>query len=691
MMTEDILIEIGCEELPPKQLPLLADAFQTLFVEALTQHQLAFETIKIYATPRRLGLHIISVATKQPTRAIEKKGPPVASGMKEGVPQPALIGFAKSCGVEIDDLTIHQTDKGDWYVYQHTLPGQLTADLIPKLLQEVINQLPIAKRMRWGDYPFEFVRPVRWLVVLQGNQILPCELFGIQAGRHTYGHRVHAPHAIPINTPSEYASVLQNQGYVIAEFEVRQTLIHHALQQHAKAHGQVIIPNALLQEVTALVEWPVIHVGSFEQRFLDVPQEALISTMQDNQKYFPIVDDNGKLQAHFCFVANIDSPKPEAIIAGNERVIRPRFSDAEFFWQTDLKHPLIQHSETLKTVVFQTKLGTQADKVQRVGRLAQYLCHVLPNADADAVERATVLSKCDLLTNMVQEFPELQGIMGRYYAEANGENTLVAHCLEQYYWPRFAGDQLPTSTEASILAIAERIDTLTGIFAIGQAPTGSKDPYSLRRSALGVLRIIIENALELDLKPLVQLSADTMPTEVNAHHVLDEVIDYLTERMKGYCLEQGIRADVFESVQRLKLSRPLDMFKRMQAVQHFLKAAEVGSLSNANKRIQNILRKNATTPLMPPTQMTGQEHAETQLLQTVRTLEQTLQPLVHAQDYGAILSQLSQLAEPLENFFNDVMVMCDDQTIRLERLGLLQWIATLFDEIADISALQMNY
>lgn len=689
--TQDLLIEIGCEELPPKALKTLSEAFVASIVDDLKNAGLTFGTVHEYCTPRRLALHIEGLAAKQPDRNIEKKGPPVAAGMKDGIASPALTGFAKSCGVSVDALTINETDKGSWYVFQQHVLGEATTKIIPALVEKALNHLPIPKKMRWGNHDFSFVRPLRWLVMLFGDQIIPCEIFGVHSGNTTRGHRFHCPESFNLKSPQTYVEKLKEQGFVIVDFATRKQMILDSVALATKnatnGKGTAVIKPELLDEVTALVEWPVALIGTFETRFLDVPQEALISTMQDNQKYFPIVDQTGKLQPQFCFISNIESKVPQAVIDGNERVIRPRFSDAEFFWNTDKKGRLEDHLPKLEQVVFQTKLGSQADKTHRVTQLAEFIALQI-GADVTKTKRAAQLAKCDLLTNMVQEFPELQGIMGRYYALQQGEDATVAHCLEQIYWPRFAGDALPQSLEAQALAIAERLDTIVGIFAIGQMPTGSKDPFSLRRNALGVLRILVECGHDLDLKALIEMSAKTLPESVQASAAITPVLNYILERMKAYAADFGTAADTFESVANLNLTRPVDITKRLSAVLEFRKMEQAPALANANKRISTILRKNLTGPVDNPVESLLVDDEEKNLYASVMAIHAEIGTLSQQQNYPQILKTLASLAAPLEAFFTEVMVMCPDENVRNNRLALLALIETLFKQVADISALQ---
>ncbi len=683
----DLLIELGTEELPPKALTTLADALQQGVVDGLVKAGLAHGEVKRYCAPRRLALLIRDLPTQQPDRTQERRGPALAAAYKEGQPTPALQGFARSCGVTVDELQVQETDKGSWLVHISRVPGANTAQLVPAILDAALAALPIPKRMRWGSSDAEFVRPVHWLVLLFGEQVIPAQVLGISSGRDTYGHRFHHPQALTINRPSDYANVLYTQGKVVADFEQRRATILAQTQAAAQqAGGRAVIQPALLDEVTALVEWPVALVGSFDTRFLAVPQEALISTMQDNQKYFPLVDADGRLLPRFIFIANLESRDPAQIIAGNERVIRPRFSDAEFFWQQDRKAALADKLDALKSVVFQQKLGSVHDKAERVATLARLIAQQC-GGNPDWAYRAGLLSKCDLLTNMVQEFPELQGIMGRYYASHDGEASEVASALEQQYWPRFAGDALPNNRTAQAVALADRLDSVLGIFAIGQIPSGTKDPFALRRAALGVLRICIETGLALDLHTLLEHAARHFPPQVEATKAVPAVLEFVLERLRAYYAEQGMRPDELEAVLECRPTQPVDFDQRLRAVAQFRTLPESAALAAANKRIRNILKKQAE-PIGELQSALLQEPAEQQLAAALTALEGEVTALFDAGNYSAALQRLASLREVVDNFFEQVMVMAEDATIRANRLALLDRLAALFLRVADFSRLQ---
>ncbi|OYQ69241.1 glycine--tRNA ligase subunit beta [Wohlfahrtiimonas chitiniclastica] len=688
MSTADLLIEIGTEELPPKFLNTLSNDFKGLIEAELQQAKLSFDACEVFAAPRRFGLLIKGLMDQQADYVNEKRGPAVSAGMKDGEPTKALLGFARGCGVDVSELQTVATDKGEWFAYTETISGQKTVDLVPQMLLHALNKLPIAKRMRWESNEFEFVRPVRWIVLLYGNDVIETEIMGVTSGRTTRGHRFHSEGSLTINAPSDYEALLLNDGKVMANFNDRKAAIVAQVEKATAQYGQAIMLPALLDEVTALVEWPVVLVGQFEEHFLDVPQEALISTMQDNQKYFPIVDKDGKLTRYFCFVSNIESENPQEVISGNERVIRPRFSDADFFWNSDKKIPLADYLPRLATTIFQTQLGSQKDKTDRVGALSAVIARSI-GADVEITAQAASLYKSDLLSNMVQEFPELQGTMGRYYALEQGLDARTAHALEQVYWPKFAGDRLPESKEAQALAIAERLDTIVGIFAIGQIPTGSRDPYSLRRAALGILRISIEKEIDLDLKDLINVAFMNLPQALQKDDVEEKVLNYILERMKAYTAELGIAHDTFESISALDLNNPLDILRRLRAITAFRTTDAAHSLIQSNKRISNILTKNLKDQdAMTVDAALLQEDAEKALFAAISFIEPALKDAMQAHDYVATLSHLSTLAAPLDQFFTETMVMCDDLAVRENRLHLLNLIRQYFKNMADLSLLQ---
>jgi glycyl-tRNA synthetase beta chain len=687
-MSKDLLIEIGTEELPPKALKKLSQAFLAGIRNGLGKADLTFADIKPYASPRRLALLVRDLAEQTPHKTIERRGPALQAAYGEdGCPTQAALGFARSCGVEVEELDKLETDKGSWLMYTIEQAGQDTTELVPALVSAALDDLPIPKRMRWGDLDAQFVRPVHWLVLLFGDSVIETELLSVRAGRTSYGHRFHHPEAIEIPMPSEYEVLLESEGKVIADFNRRSTAVRAQVESLAmELNGQAVIDPALLDEVTAMVEWPVAIAGQFEERFLTVPQEALISTMAANQKYFHLVDSENRLMPYFITISNIESRHEDKVREGNERVIRPRFADAKFFWKQDRKQRLDSHLEQLKAVVFQKQLGTLYDKTRRMAKLAAIIATQL-GADKQQAIRAAELSKCDLLTEMVGEFPNLQGVMGRYYAQHDGETSAVADAIDQHYCPRFSGDVLPQGPISQAIALADRIDTLIGIFAIGQHPTGDKDPYALRRAALGVLRIMIEGSLDLDLHQLLSQAAQHYDAKVKADNAVEPVMEFILDRLHAYYQEQGIRADVLDAVTALKPVRPVDIDKRIQAVNVFRQLPEAESLAAANKRSGNILKKiEGTLPAtIKPELLT--EAAEQKLYQALTELTDQVKPMLANGNYEPALQQLADLRQPVDTFFDDVMVMVEDMQLRDNRIALLNQLHGLFLEVADISRL----
>jgi len=687
--TKDLLIEIGTEELPPTRLNKLSTAFYNGVKEGLEKADLSFSEIKKFATPRRLALVISGLDVKQKDKNVERRGPAIAAAFDEdGCPSKAAEGFARSCGVKVEDLDKLETDKGAWLNFKTKQKGQKTSELIAAIVQTSLDKLPIAKRMRWADLDAQFVRPVHWLILLFGEDVIDAEILSIKSGHETRGHRFHHPENITIPSPSEYEMLLETHGKVIADFDRRKEAVRGQVNEIAlSVKGKAMIDEDLLDEVSAMVEWPVAVMGNFEKRFLDIPQETLILTMKTNQKYFYVVNKKGALLPHFITVSNIESKDVAKIQEGNERVIRPRFADAEFFWSQDRKSKLIDRLTSLGSVVFQKKLGTLLDKTRRVEKLSSAIADQLSGNTQLAV-RAAELCKCDLMTEMVGEFPSLQGVMGRYYAEHDGEDPEVATALEEYYKPKFSGDTLPQSITSQSLAIADRLDTLVGIFAIGQTPTGDKDPFALRRAALGVLRILIENNLDLDLLHLIKITVEQYDSGLKAHDAELAVFDFILDRLHAYYLDKGIRADVLDAVLSTKPSKPLDINNRLLAVDAFRQLAEAESLAAANKRIGNILKKiKGDLPSKIDTKL-FQENAEKDLYQTLAKLDDKVQSLIYDAKYQDALSELSTLRASVDQFFDDVMVMADDDALKNNRIALLNKLHGLFLQIADISKLQ---
>lgn len=686
-MLQDLLVEIGTEELPPKALKKLSDAFTAGIANGLKDAGLAAEELVAYAAPRRLAVWVKGVPSQQEDKIVERKGPAVKAAFdQDGNPSKAAQGFARSCGVEVADLQQVETPKGAWLMFRQQQAGQRSAELFPAMVEKSLAGLPIPKRMRWGDNDAEFVRPVHWIVMLADEQVIDAEILGIKTGRESRGHRFHAPDAVAINKPADYAVQL-GDAKVIARFEARRDMIRSKVEILAsELGGTAIMPEELLDEVSALVEWPAPIAGRFEEKFLDVPQEALIYTMQGDQKYFGLTDADGKLMPHFITVANIDSADAQQVALGNERVIRPRFSDAAFFWEQDKKHSLESRREKLQTVVFQQKLGTLYDKSNRVSKLAAHIAKQL-NADEAQAIRAAELAKCDLITNMVFEFTDLQGTMGRYYAQHDGEAADVAAAMEEQYLPRYAGDDLPQTETGRILALAERLDTLAGIFGIGMKPTGTKDPFALRRAALGVLRIMIEQQLPLDLADLLDQAATNLSEQLGEKPDTQAALDYILERLRAYYQEQGIGAELVEAVAALKPTQPLDFDQRVTAVAAFRELNAAESLAAANKRISNILKKVEGEVADAVNAELLQEEAEQALAAAVQAQQDKVVPLFAAGDYKAALLSLAELREPVDRFFDDVMVMADDEALKNNRLALLNRLRGLFLRVADLSVL----
>ncbi len=685
----DLLIEIGTEELPPKALQALSNAFEEWLRYGLQESHLGNPGIKQYASPRRLALLIEGLPESTPDRTIEQLGPAVSAAFDEdGCPTKAAQGFARKWGVKVENLQTEETGKGSRLVYRDKQPGQATQSLIPDIVREALEKLPIPKRMRWGDLDAQFVRPVHWIVLLFDDEIIDAEILGVKTGRETRGHRFHHPDPISIPAPAEYEVLLESEGKVIADFARRRITVRAQVEEAAAKHqARAVIDDDLLDEVTAMVEWPVAITGRFDERFLEVPQEALISTMKTNQKYFHLVDKQNRLLPYFITISNIESKQPEQVQKGNERVIRPRFADAEFFWNQDRQTPLAKRLDSLSSVVFQQQLGTLYDKTRRVSKLAGYIAQQLKGNKQLAI-RAAELCKCDLMTEMVGEFPELQGIMGRYYAEHDGEDPQVARALDDYYKPRFAGDDLPDDIISQALALADRLDTLLGIFAIGQIPTGDKDPFALRRAGLGVLRILIEKQLDLDLRDLLQQAAKNFDKSIKAGTTIDALIAFILERLRAYYRDQKIRPDVLDAVTSNHPTRPLDIEQRLKAVNHFRQLEEAKSLAAANKRIGNILKKiDGKLPDKINSKLL-QDSAEIQLFEKLTGLQQQVTEQVNNGEYQKALSQLASLRQPVDNFFDSVMVMVDDDKLRNNRVALLNNLHQLFLKIADISKLQ---
>jgi len=689
MTTQDLLIEIGTEELPPKNLKKLRDAFVTNIQEGLIKADLKFEHIKGYATPRRLAVMVSNLSTHQADRLVTKRGPAKHTAFDaDNKPTKAALGFAESCGVPFKELTLQENPKGAFLVYEHKEAGKSTIDIIPALLKSALEQLPIAKRMRWGSSDETFVRPVHWIVLLFGNKIVPCKLFGINSGNQTRGHRYHHPETIMISSSQNYEETLLN-AKVMADFEKRLDNIRAQIQKEIeKRQCNIILDENLLLEVTGLVEWPVVLMGQFNPNFLEVPREALISAMEVHQRSFPMTDSEQNLLPNFIVVSNIESIDPACVVRGNESVVTARLADAAFHYEMDKKIPLRERESQLKQVVFQHGLGSLWDKSQRIATLAKIIAQHI-DCDPKHAERASHLSKTDLLTQMVGEFPELQGIMGRYYALHDGEPNSVAHAIEEHYLPRFAADSLPESKVGSAVALADRIDSLVGIFGIGKKPTGDKDPFALRRQAFAIIRIMVEKELDLDLQLLFFASKETYGNLLKEESVIPTLLDFCFERFRAWYQEQNIPTRMFEAVLAKFPTKPYDFHCRLQAVHAFQQLPEAESLAAANKRVQNILTKSEITL---PEEATFEsallsEPAEKDLANLVLQKQKEIAPLIKSAEYSDALKKLASLKEPVDRFFNEVMVMVDDEKVRNNRVKLLNSLRLLFLEIADISLL----
>ncbi|AXS83757.1 glycine--tRNA ligase subunit beta [Marinobacter sp. Arc7-DN-1] len=689
MATQDFLVELGTEELPPKALKPLSDAFTQGIARGLDEAGIEFGKIEAFAAPRRLAVRIRKLADAQPDKSVEKRGPAVKAAFDDaGNPTRALTGFATSLGVTPDQLDTLETDKGAWVVYRTVEQGKPTVELMPELVEQSLAGLPIPKRMRWGAHRTEFVRPVHWVIMLFGNKVIDTPIMGLTPGNKTRGHRFHCPKSLIVPTPGDYEVVLRQEGYVIADFAGRREQIRAGVTELAEkeAGGKAVIDEDLLDEVTALNEWPVPLMGRFEERFLEVPAEALISSMKEHQKYFHVVAADGDMLPLFITVANIQSKDPAQVISGNEKVIRPRLSDAAFFYETDRKTRLEDRVDALKPIVFQEKLGSIYDKSVRVAALARKIAGAI-GSDPALAERAAMLAKTDLVTEMVLEFTDLQGIMGQYYAANDGEPEDVAKALNEQYMPRFAGDNLPTTLTGCAIAIADRLDSLVGLFGIHQPPSGTRDPFALRRASLGVLRIIIERELPLDLQTCCEWAQENF-TVLTEQNTASTVVDYMLERFRAHYDEQGIGAEVYLAVHARRPTRPLDFDRRVKAVEAFRQLPEAQALAGANKRVSNILTKQGGDSIGETVDASLlQDSAEKALAEQVDQQAAKVLPLFENGDYASALSSLASLREPVDNFFDEVMVMADDEAIRNNRLALLNRLRNLFLRVADISLL----
>jgi len=683
---EDFLFELGTEELPPLALPELERALAESLRSALAAAGIAHGELVSYAAPRRLAVLIRSLATRQGEQRIKRRGPPVSAAFdKQGQPTRAATAFADSCGVSLETLGRIHEGKGEFLYFEATQPGAETASLLPSMVQAALDALPIPKRMRWGASEAQFVRPVHWVVLRLGAAVLPARILDTDSGGRSRGHRFHAPGWLDIDAPARYADILREQGHVIASFAERRDMIRHQVTTSAAAQGgTAVLDESLLDEVTALVEWPVAVVGRFDERFLALPREVLLSTLQEHQRYFAIEGADGALTPFFITISNIDSREPVRVREGNERVVRPRLSDAAFFQQQDRRAPLAAWRDDLDKVTFQAKLGSIGDKVRRVQALAAHIAPAL-GGDAAHAERAALLCKCDLLSAMVGEFPELQGIMGAYYALADGENPEVAAAVREHYQPRGAGDALPGTLTGAAVALADKLDTLAGIFAIGQKPSGTKDPFALRRAAIGVLRIILESRFDLDLGELVAQAVKLQP--VQQAGCAEEVLSYILERLRAHYQEAGVASEIFDAVLATGSRRPLDFDARVNAVAAFRSLPEAESLAAANKRIANILKKSAAETAASVDVSLLQVDAERALHAALEGVSAGVEADLGSRRYNAALTTLAGLRPAIDAFFNDVMVNDPDPALRANRLALVGRVRELFSGVADLSRL----
>jgi glycyl-tRNA synthetase beta chain len=690
----DFLVEIGTEELPPKALLELSQAFVSGLKAGLLQAGLKHGETVPFATPRRLAIWVKRLAARQPEQHVKRRGPAVSAAFDAaGEPTRAALAFAQSCATPVESLQRLEEARGSFLFFIGAKRGVDAVTLMPGIVQSALDGLPIPKRMRWGAGAAEFVRPVHWLVMLYGKDVIPAMLLDTASGNRTHGHRFLAPQPLRVATPRSYARLLSTRGYVVADFAARREKIRLlATAQASELGGRALFHAALLDEVTALVEWPVSVAGRFDERFLELPREVLISTLQDHQRYFPVEDAHGVLMPWFISMSNIESREPEKVREGNERVVRARLADAAFFWDQDRKQPLAARSAALESITFQAKLGSLADKTRRVRTLAGEIAAAL-HADRASAERAAELCKCDLLTAMVVEFPELQGVMGRYYALLDEEPQEVADAIREHYLPRGAGDALPLSNAGMALALADKLDTLAGIFAIGQKPSGTRDPFGLRRAAIGVLRMLIERRLDLDLRGLTERAVALQP--VRAERTADDAYDYVLERLRAYYLEGAGRAaataaistEMFDAVLATQPRSPLDFDARLQALAAFLQLPEAASLTAANKRIANILRKADEAPRAGVDVAVLQAPAEVRLFDAMRAVASAVSNTTAQREYTASLGHLAQLRSVVDTFFDEVMVMDPDEQLRANRLALLAELRGLFAGVADLSRL----
>ncbi|MQL49242.1 glycine--tRNA ligase subunit beta [Photorhabdus khanii] len=689
MTQQTFLVEIGTEELPPKALRSLAEAFAANFAAELDNANLAYGEVSWFAAPRRLALKVANLDEAQADREVEKRGPAIAQAFDaEGKPTKAAEGWARGCGITASQAERLVTDKGEWLLYRALVKGRSVKELLAAMVSQALSKLPIPKLMRWSDKETQFVRPVHTIAMLFGNELIEGDILGIKSARVIRGHRFMGESEFTIDNAEQYPAILQQRGKVIADYETRKALIKQDVEQAAVQLGGIAdISDSLLEEVTSLVEWPVVLTAKFEEKFLEVPAEALVYTMKGDQKYFPVYDNAGKLMANFIFVANIESSDPQQIISGNEKVVRPRLADAEFFFNTDRKQRLENNLPRLATVLFQKQLGTLRDKTDRIQALAGWVAEKI-GADVNHAARAGLLSKCDLMTNMVFEFTDTQGVMGMHYARYDGETEDVALALNEQYQPRFAGDELPSTGVSCALAIADKMDTLAGIFGIGQHPKGDKDPFALRRAALGALRIIVEKKLSLDLQALTEEAVRLYGNKLTNAKVTDDVVEFMLGRFRAWYQEQGYSIDTIQAVLARRPTQPADFDARVKAVTHFRTLDEATALAAANKRVSNILAKSEETLNEKVSASVLKAPEEVKLATYLVVLQDKLAPLFAEGRYQEALVELASLREVVDAFFDNVMVMDEDQQVRVNRLTLLSELRDLFLKVADISLLQ---
>lgn len=689
MAARDLLIEIGTEELPPRALLSLSEAFKTEMTTRLQQANVTYQEILTFASPRRLALKVLGLSDTQSATTVERFGPAVNAAFdNEGKPTKAALGFASSCGVEVSALQHKSDGKIEKLFYSSTQAGAATVAIIPDILKQSLAALPVPKRMRWGASRDEFVRPVHWIVLLFGEEIIQTSLFGLTAGQQTHGHRFHHPEALMLNSADDYPDILLHQGKVEASFSKRREKINTlVLAQAGQLNAKVDIDPELLDEVTALVEWPVVLTGNFDPAYLDVPKEALISSLKKHQKCFHLLDSDDNLLPHFISISNLESLDPQQVIKGNEKVIGPRLADAAFFFQQDKLQKLEAQLPNLQRVIFQKDLGTLHDKVERVEKLAGYLAQAL-KADPALSQRAARLCKCDLLTNMVGEFADLQGIMGSYYAQHDAEPADVASAIREHYLPRYAGDDLPQTLTGITLALADRLDTICGLFGIGQPPSGSKDPFALRRAALGILRIVLEKSLPLNMLQAIQAAISTYSSLPDSDGLDNRVLDFIFERLRAYYADQGIDTRSFQAVDAVRPHEPLSFDYRIKAVSHFASLKQAHSLAEANKRVANILAKLTTQPDSSVKKDLLTESAEIALYEKLNETLSLTTPMLQSGQYQESLNCMASLQEPLDQFFETVMVNVEDTAVRENRQALLLQVRNLFLQVADISYLQ---